>query len=322
MIRRLGLFMTVVVGMSLPFGGGQVATAEEVHTTQEGDTVAFIAEEHGVSVDALAAANGLDPASELYAGQSLTIPDGSALSAQIYVVEAGDTIASIATMFDVSIDDLLASNDVADMQDLRVGVELMIPTSATAGTAADTSSSAAMLDGVFAYQQARSLSCEYAAVYIATSVFGNPIYEEEYIGSISPSGNPHYGFRGNIDGPWGITDDYGIYAEALVPLLEQRGYIGEVSYDPRAEVLQGQLDMGNPMIVWIATSGDTEFYETDETGTYKLVPYEHVVVAYGYDGGGVYISDPGNASLTYYNWDWFLPAWSVMDGMALSVHPA
>lgn len=316
--------MTVVVGLSVSFGGGQIVSAEELHTAQEGDTIAFIAEAHGVSVDALAAANGLDPAAALYAGQSLTIPDESvsSSSAQIYVVESGDTIASIATEFGVSSDAILASNDVADIQDLRVGVELVIPTGATSATAADSSSSSTMLDGIFAYQQARSLSCEYASVFIATSVFGNPIYEEEYIGSIPSSANPHYGFRGNIDGPWGITDDYGIYAEALVPLLEQRGYVGEVTYDPRAEVLQAQLDMGRPTIVWIATSGDTGFYETDETGTYKLVPYEHVVVAYGYDSGGVYIADPGNASLTYYSWDWFLSAWSVMDGMALSVYPA
>ncbi len=315
--------MTAVVGLSVPFGGGQIASAEELHTAQEGDTVAFIAEAHGVSVDALAAANGLDPAAELYAGQNLTIPgDSLPSSSQIYVVESGDTIASIATTFGVSIEAILASNDVADVQDLRVGVQLVIPMGATSVIAADSNSSSTVLDGVFAYQQARSLSCEYASVFIATSVFGNPIYEEDYIGSISSSANPHYGFRGNIDGPWGITDDYGIYAEALVPLLEQRGYVGEVTYDPRAEVLQAQLDMGRPTIVWIATQGDTGFYETDETGTYKLVPYEHVVVAYGYDSGGVYISDPGNASLTYYNWDWFLSAWSVMDGMALSVYPA
>ncbi|MDQ3539270.1 MAG: LysM peptidoglycan-binding domain-containing protein, partial [Chloroflexota bacterium] len=143
----MGLFMTVIVGLSLLFGEGQIARAEDLHTAQEGDTIAFIAEAHGVSIDALAAANGLDPAAALYAGQSLTIPDGSA----------------------------------------------------SAVTAADGSSSSTVLDGVLAYQQARSLSCEYASVFIATSVFGNPIYEEEYIGSIPSSANPHYGFRGNID---------------------------------------------------------------------------------------------------------------------------
>ncbi len=84
------------------------------------------------------------------------------------------------------------------------GVELVIPTGATSVTAADSSSSSTILAGVFAYQQARSLSCEYASVFIATSVFGNPIYEEEYIGSIPSSANPHYGFRGNIDGAGGL----------------------------------------------------------------------------------------------------------------------
>jgi uncharacterized protein YvpB len=281
-----------------------------------------IAEQHGVSVEALAAANGLDPSAELNAGQDVLMSRAVVPATQTYLVEPGDTLATIAAQFGVSPEDLRATNGIEDIGDLGIGIELVIPGGSPVVAAMAGNSPGSVLAGVPAYQQSRSLSCEYASVYIATSVFGNPIYEEEYITSIPQSANPHFGFRGNIDGQWGITDDYGIYAEALVPLLEARGYVGEVSYDPRAEMLQAQLDAGAPVIVWISTRGDTGFYETDETGTYKLVPYEHVVVAYGYDSRGVYISDPGTGVQTHYPWDWFLPAWSVMDGMALTIRPA
>lgn len=179
------------------------------------------------------------------------------------------------------------------------------------------------IDGIPAYQQERSLSCEYASIQIATSAFGNPIPEGDYLASTPQSDNPHFGFRGDIDGPWGITDDYGIYAEALVPNLEAHGYTGDVSYGADRGYLQSQIDAGHPTLVWIATRGDTGFYETDAEGnSFKLVPYEHVVVVYGYDDTGVYISDPGNASYQHMSWNWFLDAWSVMDGMALSIYPA
>ncbi len=322
MIRRCVLIVMAVLVGALPLVNSETVTADEWHTAQEGDTLQYIAEQHDVLVADLAAFNGLDPNSDVYGGQQLQIPETVDSATQTYIVEPGDTIASIATASGVSSDEIQATNAIEDVQDLRIGTELVIPGTSSPVPESSSISSSTVLDGVPAYQQSRSLSCEYASVYITTSVFGNPIYEEEYISSIPQSANPHYGYRGNIDGQWGITEDYGIYAEALVPLLEARGYYGDVSYDPRAEVLQAQLDAGAPVIVWIATRGDTGFYETDQTGSYKLVPFEHVVVAYGYDSGGVFISDPGEGVLTYYSWDWFLTAWSVMDGMALTVHPA
>lgn len=321
MIRRCVLVMTALIGMTVPFSAARIVTAEQWHTVQEGDTVSRIAAQHGVSAEALAAANGVDPETTLVAGQDLLMPELPVPAGQTYVVEPGDTLVSIASRFGVSAEDLRVTNAIADVEDLGIGNELTIPGAGPGAASSVDASISVVLEGAQPYQQSRSLSCEYASVYIATSIFGNPIYEEEYINTIPQSANPHFGYRGDIDGVWGITDDYGIYAEALVPLLNARGYVGEVSYDPRAETLMAQLDTGAPVVVWISTRGETGFYETDETGTYRLVPYEHVVVAYGYDSGGVYISDPGNGSLTYYSWDWFLPAWSLMDGMALTIHP-
>ena len=45
----------------------------------------------------------------------------------IYIVQAGDSLYSIAARFSVSIDDLLAVNGITDPNQLAVGQQLIIP---------------------------------------------------------------------------------------------------------------------------------------------------------------------------------------------------
>lgn len=249
----------------------------------------------------------------------VTLVGGQGVRAdQVYRVEPGDTPASIASAYGVGVQDLINANNIADPQNLLVGTQLAIPAAGSAPAATWET----VIPNIPAYKQSRSLSCEYASVFIATSAFGAPIYEGDYIWNTPQSANPHYGFRGNIDGVWGNTVDYGIYAEALVPNLARHGYVGEVSYGADADLLKAQLDAGRPTVVWLGFWGETGYYESDETGTYKLVSGMHVGVAYGYDEGGVHFSDPGSGIYRYFDWGSFLSMWSVMDGMALAVYPA
>ncbi|MCC2628211.1 MAG: LysM domain protein, partial [Thermomicrobiales bacterium] len=88
-----------------------------------------------------------------------------------------------------------------------------------------------------AYLQMYSLSCEYAAAYIATSAFGWGIPESAFIERIGVSANPHWGYRGNIHGAWGGADDYGVYPEALVPTLNEFGFTADVFYGGDASSL-------------------------------------------------------------------------------------
>ena len=48
----------------------------------------------------------------------------------------------------------------------------------------------------------------------------------------------------------------------------------------------------------------------------------HVVVADGYDSGGVYVADPAKGVTKYYDWSTFMAFWNVMDGMGLAVGPS
>ncbi len=173
------------------------------------------------------------------------------------------------------------------------------------------------------YLQQRNLSCEYAALSIATGALGNWVSEYEFDERVGWSTNPHWGFRGDINGAWGNTIDYGVYPEALVAPLADFGFSGATIYGQGdASPLRAHLDVGVPVLVWLGLWGDQSFYEYAEDGSaFKLTSGYHVVVAYGYDETGIYVSDPAKGDFGFYDWDTFMSIWNVLDGMALAVAP-
>jgi LysM repeat protein len=89
------------------------------YEVQRGDTLSAIASRLGVSVDALAAANGLDPSNLLIAGTTLHAVGGSVSSSATpavsssgggYVVQRGDTLSALAARLGVTVDALAATN--------------------------------------------------------------------------------------------------------------------------------------------------------------------------------------------------------------------
>jgi uncharacterized protein YvpB len=185
----------------------------------------------------------------------------------------------------------------------------------------DAAPMAVKLPGVFTYQQQRSLSCEYASLHIATGLLGHPVSEYAFDDVVPHHENPHRGYRGDITGVWGNTEDYGVYAEPLAQALSHFGFTGHAFYGGRAE-FAAHLDVGHPVVVWLGMWGDAGSFDAyDPHGArYQLTTGMHVMVAYGYDDGGVYLTDPGTAVLRYYDLSTYLAMWNVMDGMALSVY--
>ena len=173
------------------------------------------------------------------------------------------------------------------------------------------------------YVQQRNLSCEDAAVVIAMGAYGTWVSEYDFDGMVGWSENPHWGYRGDITGWWGNTEDYGVYASALVPAINAYGFWADEFYaGGDSSALTQRIDSGAPVIVWLGLWGDTSFYNWTEDGTrYKLASGMHVVVAYGYDDYGVWISDPANGTKYQYDWGTFMTYWNVMDGMGLAVGP-
>lgn len=113
-----------------------------------GDTVTAIAKRHGVSVQAVLAANRLDWSSIIYPGQKLVVPGAAQASATIpkpragasspapaartYVIKAGDTVTAIAKRHGVSVQAVLTANRLVRSSIIYPGQKLTIPAKATA----------------------------------------------------------------------------------------------------------------------------------------------------------------------------------------------
>lgn len=339
--RRAAIALLAV--MVLVMGAVGTGMAQQRYVVQQGDTIDSIAETFGVDPLSVRSSSYLPTGDDLQVGQVLVIPDpgqtpsDAALMAgelegtnpwvsTAYWVEFGDTLSSIALKYGVDPATLAEFNDIQDPASLIPGDRMLIPSTPSNGGWTDQplndTSSAVTVPGIGTYYQQRNLSCEYAATHIATSAFGTGIEEDVFIDQVPLSDNPHHGYRGNIDGWWGNTDDYGIYPEPLVPVLNDYGFVGEVLYtEGDRSQLTAHIDAGHTVVVWLGFWGDTRERLSDD-GDYSVAAGMHVVVVYGYDDDGVYVSDPAIGSLDYYSWEEFVTMWKVLDGMSLAVYPA
>jgi LysM repeat protein/uncharacterized protein YvpB len=272
------------------------------HDVAPGETLAAISWNYGLDPWALAAFNGISDVESLSVGQRLRIPLTDVVTMPDDTWESETLPASTPGEWEES-----WTESAADAVGGGSGWE-------------EPASGPVFAAEVPAYMQMYSLSCEYAAAYIATAAFGYGVPESAFLERIGQSANPHWGYRGDIAGAWGGTDDYGIYAEALVPTLNEFGYVADVFYGGDPGSLTARLDAGMPVMTWLGYFGDTAWQQNDE-GSYLLAPGMHVVTVYGYDEGGVYLSNPGRGAHDYYSWDEFLAKWAVIDGMGLAIAP-
>ena len=95
----------------------------ETYTVQSGDTLTGIASHFGVSMMTLWWANNLKSKDDLHLGQVLTIPPVTGL---VVTVKASDTLASLASRYEVEEQEILDANKLED-PNLVVGQVLAIP---------------------------------------------------------------------------------------------------------------------------------------------------------------------------------------------------
>jgi len=115
------------------------AQSGDRHQVGRGETLSHVAERYGVSVDALASANGLTDPNVVYAGTWLTIPNarsgGAAPAAapSTHTVTAGQNLISIARTYGVSVDALASANGITNPDLVVIGRTLTVPATARAG---------------------------------------------------------------------------------------------------------------------------------------------------------------------------------------------
>jgi LysM repeat protein len=160
---RVALILIAMICLAAP----QAASAAFVHVVGPGETLSSIAAADGLTVDQLAAANGLSSQAQLVAGNGVQIPpqgagataappaaaptvgDGDGDSDDVqseevstapastgaYVVQPGDTLSAIAARAGVSVAELAASNGVDPNGPLLAGAVLRLAGAASGGSA-------------------------------------------------------------------------------------------------------------------------------------------------------------------------------------------
>lgn len=171
-----------------------------------------------------------------------------------------------------------------------------------------------------AQRQSHNLSCESAAAAMVAQYYDLPLSEAQVIAALPGSDNPYLGFRGNIDGPPGGIEDYGVYAGPILDVLNDHGL--------RAELVQGSLEGikaaiagGRPVIAWITydCQYSTPVTRTVDGTVVSLVPYQHAVVVTGYNRDGVWANDPWDGQEDFYATVDFERALAYFGDMAIMV---
>lgn len=85
--------------------------SQTIYTVQKGDSLYKIATKYNITVDKLKSENNLS-SNLLSVGQKLVIPSVSVSDGQTYIVQKGDSLWSIATKFNTTVDDLKNINNL------------------------------------------------------------------------------------------------------------------------------------------------------------------------------------------------------------------
>ncbi|MBN1122354.1 MAG: LysM peptidoglycan-binding domain-containing protein [Anaerolineae bacterium] len=131
MALRRAVIISVVLIIVLASSVTLVQAQEQTHVVQAGETLYRIAAQYGLTVEQLAAANGITNPALIYVGQVLVIPNGdgesTASGTTSYTVAAGDTLYSIARRFDTTVATLVSLNGLSNANVLYIGQVLVLP---------------------------------------------------------------------------------------------------------------------------------------------------------------------------------------------------
>ncbi len=144
---RSALASPMTVPLAPALVAAQIASLNRTYTVRAGDTFARIALRTGVDQEALRRLNRLaeEELGNLLIGQRLLLPaTGDDLRVRRpgkeYVIQAGDTLGSIANQFELTLADLLTANHLADPDTISIGQRLTIPPRADETTVAEVAS--------------------------------------------------------------------------------------------------------------------------------------------------------------------------------------
>lgn len=125
---------TAAPATAAPSGTAEASPASQptpggTHIVQSGESLFSISELYGVPIGLIVEANQLENPDRIFLGQELIIPVPGEASpgADVHYVQAGESISSIALLYDVTPTELADANEIEDWDLIFVGQALIIP---------------------------------------------------------------------------------------------------------------------------------------------------------------------------------------------------
>jgi LysM repeat protein len=158
------------------------------HVVRKGETLATIARKHGVSVAALAQANGIKNPNVVYAGRTLVVPGGSgspadaapAAGSVVHTVRAGENLAGIASRYGTTVSALVSANGIKNPNVVVIGRTLTVATAGRTTAAPSTGASAVGYHVVRPGDSVASIARRYGVsadqLRAANGIVGDKIY--------------------------------------------------------------------------------------------------------------------------------------------------
>jgi murein DD-endopeptidase MepM/ murein hydrolase activator NlpD len=118
------IFLAGILWIPASVVAQQTDPGVSIHVVQRGETLFRIALNYGVTVDELAVLNSLVDPSSIQVGQRLLVPAHEVPIAslpQTHVIQPGETLRSIAQLYNLTVEDLAAWNAIANLDTVYVG---------------------------------------------------------------------------------------------------------------------------------------------------------------------------------------------------------
>jgi LysM repeat protein len=331
-------------------------TPSGVYTIRAGDTLSSVAQQFGVSLDALAAANNLPTNGWVYSGWQLKIPGNGAPAspsvaspapaahgpATAYIVQPGDNLFRIALRYGTTTQAIALANNLSSYfvysgQRLVIAGNGDVQSSAPAqpsapadppqASAPSNTTSGALnvrVNGIPLYKQQQTLTCEEAAAAMAVR---GALSEAQIVRAMPRSDNPFEGIRGTTDFPlYGGLTNYGTYAQGLQKGLAALGRTSTVlygqAYTDFRNALVSNLKAGQAVIWWTTwrqTYQRSAVVSTSGGAKVTLVPYEHSVLIVAANDAGITYNDPYDGTVRFTSWATFQRVSAYFNNMALVV---
>ena len=98
------------------------------HIVRVGDNLIFIANQYNVAVEKIVALNNIEDSSLINIGQRLLVPRNSLENQPFtHIVRVGDNLIFIADQYDVSVEEIVALNNIKDSSLIDIGQRLLVP---------------------------------------------------------------------------------------------------------------------------------------------------------------------------------------------------